>query len=103
MKNHPGNFASAILPPMNPSKTVHPAAITARRVKYSRVGVNGNCSVRARVARAIEETKKIRPMIIFFVRNGVVTFLNLVFPSSSPVKKDKTTKNGRENDITFIV
>ena len=45
--------------------------------------------------------KKIKPIIIFFFKKGVVTFLNLVLPSSNPVKKDKTTKNGRKNESHF--
>ena len=102
-KNQPGNFASVSLPPIKPNETVQTAAIIVRIVKYSNVGVEGNCSVKAKAARAMDVIKKIKPIIIFFFKNGVVTFLNLVFPSSSPVKKDKTTKNGRENDITFMV
>ena len=102
-KNQPGNFASASLPPMKPNETVQPAAIIVRIVKYSNIGVTGKCSVNAKAARAMDVMKKIKPIIIFFFKKGVVTFLNLVFPSSSPVKKDKTTKNGRKNDITCIV
>ena len=102
-KNQPGNFASASLPPIKPNKTVQPEAIIVRRVKYSNIGVEGNCFVKAKAARAMDMIKKIKPIIIFFFKRGVVTFLNLILPSSNPVKKDKTTQNGRKNDSTFIV
>lgn len=88
---------------MKPSKTVHTEAMIVRKIKYLNESEEENCSLKDREARAMEAAKKINPMIILIFRNGVVIFLNLVFPSSNPVKKDKTIKKGRKNDITLMV
>jgi len=47
--------------------------------------------------------KKIMLRMIFFFNKGVVTFLNRIFPSRSPVTIAARTKNGNMTESTVIV
>jgi hypothetical protein len=101
-KNQPGNFASINSLPINPSATLNPTAIIVNTVNNAITGMDDSRNAKATAAIRIDVNRKLSPNIIFFFKKGVVTFRNLVLPSTSPVSKARIRKNGRADEITCI-
>ena len=101
-KNQPGNFASINSSPINPSATLNPTAIIVNTVNNAITGTDDSRNAKATAAIRIDVNRKLSPNIIFFFKKGVVTFRNLVLPSTSPVSKARIRKNGRADEITCI-
>jgi hypothetical protein len=102
-KNQPGNFASINSSPINPSTILNPTAIIVNTVNNAITGTDDNRNAKATAAIRIDVNRKLKPNIIFFFKKGVVSFRNLVLPSTSPVSKARIRKNGRADEITWIV
>jgi hypothetical protein len=102
-KNHPGNFASINSLPINPSVMLKPTAIIVSTVNNAITGTDDNRNAKATAAIRIDVNRKLNPNINFFFKKGVVSFRNLVLPSTSPVSKARIRKNGRADETTWIV
>ena len=99
----PDNFASINSSPINPSAILKPTAIIVRMVNNVITGRDDSCSARVTAAIRIDVNRKLNPNIIFFFKKGVITFRNLVLPSTSPVSKARIRKNGRADEISCVV